>query len=411
MSQFKVKTEQVKKIAEIEKIYYNEISSYESSVNQICNSLVFQISAAANIKARLRKVSNNLDAEKSTMKKMHQGLSSIADCYERTEKKICDASEDGKISFIEAISGESAGLINNNIPIIGLANCALVDLLLNDEVTEFVGYQKKFDVSDKINDYIKDKFDKSFRKKWTNQGYWENGTYHKVNQASEEEKEKFENEKLKKEATIYSVGDKVEKSFWLDKDGKLSGECGELSGEVNAGTVEAHANAYAGLYSVSPDGEKMFAPGIGAEIGCSASAFTAGGMALLGDDMAGLYVKGDVAAGKVGAKAGLDLGLFENGEFNPQANVSAQAEAILVEGTAAVGAKLLGSDVSGSVGVNVGVGAHADIGLKDGKINFDVGASLGVGVSVDLEIDLSGTIDKVGTFVSDCSSAIGDFFD
>lgn len=79
----------------------------------------------------------------------------------------------------------------------------------------------------------------------------------------------------------------------------------------------------------------------------------------------------------------------------------------MIEGTAAVGAQVLGTDVSGNVGVNVGVGAHAEIGLQDGKISFDVGASLGIGVSVELEIDFSGTMDKVGTLVSNCTSLIG----
>ena len=47
--------------------------------------------------------------------------------------------------------------------------------------------------------------------------------------------------------------------------------------------------------------------------------------------------------------------------------------------------------VNGSV--NFGVGAHADIGLVDGKLKCDIGASLGVGASVGFEIDTKALVD------------------
>ncbi len=40
----------------------------------------------------------------------------------------------------------------------------------------------------------------------------------------------------------------------------------------------------------------------------------------------------------------------------------------------------------------MGIGAHAEVGVKDWKISFDVGASFGIGGSVKLEVDLSGTV-------------------
>lgn len=49
--------------------------------------------------------------------------------------------------------------------------------------------------------------------------------------------------------------------------------------------------------------------------------------------------------------------------------------------------------VKGSV--KVGVGAHADIGMKDGVIKCEIGASLGVGFDVGFEVDVGGMVNTV----------------
>jgi hypothetical protein len=51
------------------------------------------------------------------------------------------------------------------------------------------------------------------------------------------------------------------------------------------------------------------------------------------------------------------------------------------------------ANVTGKVGV--GVGAHADVGLTDGKFKVEVGAYLGVGGSVGFEVDIGGAVDAV----------------
>lgn len=66
--------------------------------------------------------------------------------------------------------------------------------------------------------------------------------------------------------------------------------------------------------------------------------------------------------------------------------------------TATVG-KAEAADVFG--GVNFGIGAHADVGYKDGVLKCDIGASLGVGVSLDVEIDISGMVETVNDFIGD----------
>ena len=61
-----------------------------------------------------------------------------------------------------------------------------------------------------------------------------------------------------------------------------------------------------------------------------------------------------------------------------------------------MGLNVLG--VSGSV--SVGIGAHADVGYKDGMFKFDIGASVGLGVYVGAEVDIGGMVDTV------CDTAI-----
>ena len=60
-----------------------------------------------------------------------------------------------------------------------------------------------------------------------------------------------------------------------------------------------------------------------------------------------------------------------------------------------VGVNVLGGEVGVSGSVSVGVGAHADVGYKDGVFKFDIGASTGLGVSVGSEVDIGGMVDSV----------------
>ena len=85
-----------------------------------------------------------------------------------------------------------------------------------------------------------------------------------------------------------------------------------------------------------------------------------------------------------------------DGKFNPSLYAGASAEAIAGEITGAVGGKILGTQVEASGSLNYGIGAHAKVGYKDGKISLDVGATLGVGASASVEIDIGGTVKAIG---------------
>ena len=124
--------------------------------------------------------------------------------------------------------------------------------------------------------------------------------------------------------------------------------------------------------------------------------FTAEEKAQLGNDNLGAYVKSTQTVGEVSGKAEIKGGLFDkDGKFDPALYGGLSAEALGGEVTVSGGVKVAGTDVSATVGVNYGVGAHANVGYKDGKFSLDIGATLGVGVSAKIDIDISGTVNAV----------------
>ena len=81
--------------------------------------------------------------------------------------------------------------------------------------------------------------------------------------------------------------------------------------------------------------------------------------------------------------------------LEPQFGASAKAEATAAELEGSLGVNVLGGEVGVSGSVSVGVGAHADVGYKDGVFKFDIGASIGLGGSVGSEVDIGGMVDTV----------------
>ena len=170
-------------------------------------------------------------------------------------------------------------------------------------------------------------------------------------------------------------------------------------GSVNVvvGNAEAHANVSAGLYVMGADGEKKFSPGVNAEVGASVTALDVEWeQQWLGDEIFGLNSDVEVKVGDAGAKADVGVQLYgEDGKPKPQFGASAKAEATAAELEGSVGVNVLGGEVGVSGSVSVGIGAHADVGYKDGVFKFDIGASIGLGVSVGAEVDIGGMVDTV----------------
>ena len=173
------------------------------------------------------------------------------------------------------------------------------------------------------------------------------------------------------------------------------GENGDV--QVVVGNAEAHAGISAGLYVIGPKGDRQFMPGVNAEVGASVTAFEADWeQQWLGNENLGLNTEVGVTTGEAGGKAEVNAQLFsEDGSLDVQLNAEAKLEAIAAEAEGSVGVNLLGGEVEATAGVNVGIGAHAEAGYKEGVIKVDAGLSVGLGVSVNVEVDIGGMVDTV----------------
>lgn len=173
--------------------------------------------------------------------------------------------------------------------------------------------------------------------------------------------------------------------------------------KVDVGRSEAHAGFRAGMYVMGADKEKeVFSPGVEADIGTSYTMLDIDyNQKLLGNDEFGAEANGEIVVGQYSAEAGLGVTLRdENGEINPQANINVSAEAIKAKAEGDVTGKLFGGEVKAGGSVNVGIGAHANAGLKDGVFKVDIGASAGLGASVNFDVDVAG----IATGAAKCAS-------
>ena len=248
-------------------------------------------------------------------------------------------------------------------------------------------------LSEKAEDWLKDKTDKLFDDKDVNKEFLDEKVYvdEDGNVIDKDDAPTF----YKKEMTIAELKEQVSVSASIYEGSFDIGENGTAS--VVVGNAEAHASVSAGFYVIGADGEKKFSPGVNAEVGASVTAFEAGWeQQWLGDEMLGLNTDVGVTAGKAEAKANVGAQVFgEDGKLDVQLGASASAELIGGEIEGSVGVNVLGGEVGVKGSVNYGIGAHADVGYRDGVFKCDIGASLGVGVSVGFEVDIGGMVDTV----------------
>ena len=208
----------------------------------------------------------------------------------------------------------------------------------------------------------------------------------------------------KRQITLAESKKQVQASVSIYKGTYDLGDWGEVN--VTVGEAEAHAGVSAGRYVIGADGEKKFSPGVNAEVGASVTALEAGWEnQLLGDENLGLNADAKVTVGKAEAKADATAQIFgDDGKLDIQLGASAKAEAIAAEAEASAGINVLGGEVGVKGSVNVGIGAHADVGYRDGIFKVDIGASLGIGASVSFDVDVGGMVDTI----SDTATAAWD---
>lgn len=216
------------------------------------------------------------------------------------------------------------------------------------------------------------------------------GKWTKIDQKNEKQKEDTKDifdYSLPVDVTIFGVGTGVSWSA-IHGEGEYKGKYGGASGSVDVAKAEAYANANISYGNVN------------AKAGASFTAFTASGKAYLGGDDLNVHAEGEVVAGKVGAEAEASIGWRDSeGNFNPNAHAGVKAEAIAGEISGKVGVDTPIGDVNVKGSLNYGVGAHLDVGVKDGKVSLDIGATIGVGGSIKVEVDVSKPVKAVGKFV------------
>lgn len=403
MSEFKVKISGMEqRILEEQKIE-SMLNSVEADIRFVLCELSNSVGNREEIKKVLKNLATKVDGQEKTVKTMRSVLTNVKNDYERTERRICGYKNDHPITW----SNVQRALITIGKGVaISALNPGKGLLWLTREILKDEDWDSDLDIGQFDHDLAK------APKKWkrdiidNHYEYDEKTKKWKKVEKDNKKKTKEEESKLKRKEILEDIkiwSSNISKEGSLlhfGKDGVVETEWGNYTYSADVMKAEAYAEAYAGL------------GGVGFDVGLALTALTANVGGQLGDENLGVHASGQVDVGKVSASAGGDIGLWdENGDFNPQVGFSGKLEAIAAEASGKVGVDVVGTEVNLKGSINVGIGAHADVGLHDGKISLDIGASVGVGGSVALEIDMSGTIDKVVEHAQDIGNAVSDAYE
>ncbi len=438
---FSVNPDEVRESGTLLHCTYKKIENVNSEINDVKRKLApYRIIS----RARLTLISNELYRDSQNIKNIGQKLHDVADLYDYYDERV--AGKCGNWSpFDKIYSFLPPGVANVTHSILNYGNGgggggggswgddektgprwfdsqSTHESKFGDGELDFKDYydEKKerngffssraSDLGKKIDDFNKDNRATLYEKKSINGdvvSYKRNDETIIDDQAGKDEFDQLKKNQLFDgvDIKIASTGVGTENSIFRDDEMIGDKDGSHLSAQFRAGNFDANAGAFIGFL------------GLGASAGASISLLHAEMEGQLGTDMLGAYGKIGADVGKAEVKGDIAFGLFDDKGFNPNAHVGASAEAIAAGINGEVGAKVLGTDIGVEASAYVGIGAHADIGIKDWKITADIGAAVGVGGSVKLEIDLSGTVeavagaaDSIGEFVSDGAEAVGDFF-
>jgi len=218
--------------------------------------------------------------------------------------------------------------------------------------------------------------------------------------------------KLGQKVDVLSVGASggMSASIWYE-EGRVGDDQAWAEGSIGVGNAEFSGSIQGGfgVYLPGKDGELELYAGVDAQVGASVSALDLKGSAEWElCDAVSLSGEGDISVLDARAEASASFGII-GGEF--VAHAKAGAEANLVEVNGEVGVDIGGVKGSVGAGVQVGIGASAEAGYKDGVISFDASLSIGVGVSVNVELDVSGLVDNVGNALESVGNAVESFAD
>lgn len=376
MSEFKVDTKALERIAaELDNIK-GGLSRTGSSVTAVRNNLHIQIAQRERINSRLMQASREIERHERGMSQLSRAASNIALTYQRTEKTLCGETttkhvtqKPGHITVAEWFSKIISDIHFDKI--IG----AIVSTIITPKIDKL---QKEF--TNSVNSALSgDIFDKSYNKSTGFKGVVDPLTGKIIKAETELDEEAFDEAwnkgKIDKEVKIWSKKGEISGAMY-EQEGSFSSDNASWSGSVQA--------MQGSLYGNIEVTDKQ----IGANMGASFSALSAEQSGQLGSEYFNVHEEASVEfmSGSVGVGGTIGLG---------GAALDASAELVLAQATGKAGVTVMGTDVDVSGSVQVGVGAHANAQIKDGKILLDVGASLGIGASVKLEVDVSGTVNAV----------------
>ena len=407
MSEFKMKPQRARATVQDMNSIARQMKNLEDEILKIQRGLSFEVAQKERIRQRLRTAGNNTAKQYKGIYNSSSTLNNIVNIYETTERRLSGS----KVPQYEMLRDTLIDNIKNDIslmPIFPFAPSGFIPSIIAPGRVE-----------DKLPCEITYGYEKSEVENKFGKGSWD----------FDEDKYKLKREEKETYVSINNEHDEVKQSKiepfklwqekWKDTKSELhaEGTVGDKDGshanyKFDVLKREASAEIYAGLYYTDPStGEKKLRAAAGASVGYTLSALSTSAEAQLGDSNLGLYVKGEAAAGKVEAKASGVIGLRDaEGKFNPTAHGKLSVEAIAAEASVKGGIKVAGADVGVKASVNVGIGAHAEAGYKDGVFSLDIGASVGIGGSVKLEVDVDGMVDAVCGKVQSAWSALTGWF-
>lgn len=384
MAQFSVKPEGAKVTADAESKLIHELDNLENEIRVISNQLGFQVAAKANIRNRLNSTANRVAGHRSSMSSMHSALQNVVNAYNRTENTITGNTnvENAKIQNVPGIGYEGSDYNEGVLEKLQDYLNGILETIDDGEYRDYI-----LGRIESIKDFIAKVYDGDLSAL---------SFLLTIPNIIQGDIDAFN-------AFVDNIKDTVIDKTSFEAEAKTSGalyqnqiSCENGSLGVSALAYEAYASAEGGLMSKDEDGNLIIDPHIDAKVGASFTALEAAGAYAVGDEWMGADASGNITVGKVSGQAELTAGLrAEDGSLDPHAKLNASAEAILIDAKAQAGVTVLGTKAEVEGSVNIGVGAHANVEIGDGKIACDIGASLGIGASISFTIDYGGTVDAV----------------
>ncbi len=409
MEQFSVKLGELNYRIDEEDYIRKRLAVLESDIWSVSSSLSFKIGCQQNIASNLRSLARAVGNCQDQTRNMKKALGSIRREYQKAENTVSGKRIVVGITWddiFNAFKKAGVGIAFSALsPVSGISWLYGNILAGGEDETSFKYGASKFKLVNgerKNNDLFKN-----------NQSYSRKLEY----EVSENGLKKTKDNKVivdkdhpseKKESTDEEKKKKILDSITLiegkyTKEGSLLH--GGVSEELENGSYSANVDVMKASFDASG---KITARGAKAAVGAAFTAFSADAAGKLGSKYNNVHASGNVSAGKAEAKASVGVGVTDKGL---ELGASASVEAIAAEVSGKAGLSLAGTDVNVGGTLNFGAGAHFKAGLENGKLSLDIGASLGVGGSVNLEIDMSNTIEAVGDVANGVCEAATDFYD